>query len=243
MMDPFARELLDETRHAHDPSPEDRLRVRAKLAARIGAGALASGGLTKKALASSGLSLIIKLVVPVALLGTVGWYLLRGPEAPEAPRVGEHPAAVSASAPSADPRAPGSPTLEEPASPAPTPPDLPSPTMTPVGSAPRVTSLPAAASHSGRPQPSADLEAEMGLLTSAQAAIQRGDYSAALAKLDEHQKAFPSGVLSEERTAARIVALCAAGRQADARSLATAFLARHPSSPLAPRVRTSCGGP
>jgi hypothetical protein len=48
-------------------------------------------------------------------------------------------------------------------------------------------------------------------------------------------------VLGEERTAARVVALCGAGRQAEGRSLATTFLARHPSSPLAPRVRSACG--
>jgi hypothetical protein len=234
-MDPLARELLDETRHAHDPSSEDRLRVRAKLAARIGAGALAGRGLTKKALASSGLTLV-KLVVPVTLAGAVGWYLLRGPVgAPEAPRVEERSAAVAAasSAPAVQ-LLPGA-APEEVASTA-------SVSTAPLDSALRVAQLPATG-HSTRAQPSADLEAEMGLLTSSQAAIQRGDYSAALAKLDEHQKAFPAGVLSEERTAARIVALCGAGRQAEARSLAAAFLARHPSSPLAPRVRGSCAGP
>jgi len=92
-------------------------------------------------------------------------------------------------------------------------------------------------------KPATDLDAEMALLASAQAAIQRGDYATALARLDDHQRAFPGGVLSEERTAARVVALCGAGRQAEARSLASAFLARHPTSPLAPRVRASCAAP
>ena len=82
----------------------------------------------------------------------------------------------------------------------------------------------------------------MALIASAQGAIQRGDFATALAKLDEHQRTFPRGVLSEERTAARVVALCGAGRQGEARSLGAAFLARHPNSPLAPRVRGSCAG-
>ncbi len=82
----------------------------------------------------------------------------------------------------------------------------------------------------------------MALLADAQGAIQRADYGTALARLDEHQRQFPNGVLTEERTAARVVALCGAGHVPEARSLATSFLAKHPSSPLAPRVRSSCGG-
>jgi outer membrane protein assembly factor BamD (BamD/ComL family) len=80
----------------------------------------------------------------------------------------------------------------------------------------------------------------MGLLGVAQTAIQRGDYVSALAKLDEHQRSFPSGLLAEERTAARVVALCGANRQAEARALAATFLKQHPTSPLAPRVKSAC---
>jgi len=88
----------------------------------------------------------------------------------------------------------------------------------------------------------AGIEAELALLASAQAAIQRGDYATALAKLDEHQRSFPGGVLGEERTAARVVALCGAGKEREAQALATTFLAEHPMSPLAPRVRGACSG-
>jgi hypothetical protein len=53
---------------------------------------------------------------------------------------------------------------------------------------------------------------------------------------------FPSGALAEERDASRVLALCAAGRAAEARVIATDFLAKHPRSPAASRVRASCGG-
>jgi outer membrane protein assembly factor BamD (BamD/ComL family) len=90
---------------------------------------------------------------------------------------------------------------------------------------------------------SSDILAEMALLGEAQAAIQRGDFAAALSKLDEHTRSFPTGALGEEAAAARVVALCGAGRTDEAESLAKSFLARHPSSPLAPRVKNACGAP
>ncbi len=94
---------------------------------------------------------------------------------------------------------------------------------------------------SQRPPSSRGLEAELALIAAAQAAIQRADYAEALARLAEHERSFPAGVLAEERTAARVVALCGAGEHDAAQALAGGFLARHPTSPLAPRVRGACG--
>jgi hypothetical protein len=235
-MDPLAREILDSARHAHDPTQQDRIRVKAKLAARIGAGA-AVGAASGKVLGSGG-AWVIKVVLPLLLVAGVGGYayLHRGgtegrtsvaePPATVTPIAIPEPAQSSESpAPAEAASASASPAPDESASAAP-PPPLPPP-------APARSSHPAAS----------DLEAEMAMLATAQAAIQRGDYATALAKLDEHQRTFPNGVLGEERTAARVVALCGAGRQAEARSLGAAFLARHPSSPLAPRVRSSCAAP
>jgi outer membrane protein assembly factor BamD (BamD/ComL family) len=125
-----------------------------------------------------------------------------------------------------------------PAEPAP----IPAPIEAPAPAAPS----PATSARATRPQASTtapDLEAEVSLLAAAQSAIARGDYATALATLDEHRREFPRGALSEERTAARAVALCGAGRQIDGKALASSFLTRHPSSPLAPRVRSSCGVP
>ena len=55
----------------------------------------------------------------------------------------------------------------------------------------------------------------------------------ALAALARYHARFPQGALSQEAQVLRIEALRRAGRAGEARSLARAFLARHPSSPLA----------
>jgi hypothetical protein len=99
----------------------------------------------------------------------------------------------------------------------------------------------APAARAEAPRSAADLVAEeASLLRAANGALARGDSSAALARLDEHAARFPHGALSAERQAARVFALCAAGRTAEARGAARAFLAAHPRSPLAAQVRRSC---
>jgi hypothetical protein len=81
---------------------------------------------------------------------------------------------------------------------------------------------------------------EAVLLRSANAALARGDATAALARLSEHEARFPRGALVEERHAARVFALCASGRADEARALASTFAAANPRSPLLPRVRSAC---
>lgn len=84
------------------------------------------------------------------------------------------------------------------------------------------------------------LAEEMRILRSAQSALSAGDPDSALARLAEHARRFPTGAMVEEREAARIVALCRAGRREEARTAAATFLRERPTSPLAARVRTSC---
>jgi RNA polymerase sigma-70 factor (ECF subfamily) len=94
------------------------------------------------------------------------------------------------------------------------------------------------------PEPAgpATVAAEAELLRRADAARKAGDASRALDLLDEHRARFPTGILVQEREAERVVVLCALGRNGDARAAATAFLRDWPHSPLAGRVRSSCGG-
>lgn len=61
-----------------------------------------------------------------------------------------------------------------------------------------------------------------------------------MATLDEHAARFPRGALRDEREAARVLALCADGRTAEARAAASAFVAASPRSPLASQVRAAC---
>jgi hypothetical protein len=90
------------------------------------------------------------------------------------------------------------------------------------------------------PAASASLDDETDLLTKAQAELRAGHPERALATLDAHDGS--GGVLRDERRAERILALCAAGRTAEARAEAQRFLAESPRSPMAARVRSSCAG-
>ena len=76
----------------------------------------------------------------------------------------------------------------------------------------------------------------------ARSALRSGGAARTLALLDEHARRFPRGALAEDCDAERIFALCALGRDGEARSLASRFLTGHPASPHAPSVRASCGG-
>jgi RNA polymerase sigma-70 factor (ECF subfamily) len=86
------------------------------------------------------------------------------------------------------------------------------------------------------------MTAEADLLRGVDAALKAGNAARALAKLDQHRATFPSGMLVEEREAERVVVLCALGRTDEARAAASVFLRDRPRSPLAGRVRASCGG-
>jgi outer membrane protein assembly factor BamD (BamD/ComL family) len=85
------------------------------------------------------------------------------------------------------------------------------------------------------------LDDEVSLVRDARAALRGGDAGQALALLDEHDRRFPGGALTEDCAAARVYALCALGRTDAARALASRFLSEHPVSPHAASVRNSCG--
>lgn len=230
-MEPFAREILDRAQRAHDPTAADRARVRAKLARRIGAGVFLAGGTAK---ASTMWISIAKLAVPMFVVSAVVVAFVTHKSSNVAPATTEKTVVQTEVAPTAPPL---------PTAPLATP-------LTATAEAPALVAsiatpvpLVAHAHPLAAPASSADLEAETLLLAAAQSAIQRGDFDAALAKLGEHEKTFPNGVLVEERIATRVVAMCGAGRTEEARVLGKTFLARYPRSPLAPRVKSSCAAP
>ncbi|WP_437853841.1 hypothetical protein [Sorangium sp. So ce363] len=92
----------------------------------------------------------------------------------------------------------------------------------------------------GQPARPSTLAAEMALLREAQDAVRDGDPSAALDRLDDLGARFPEGQLREERMAARVLALCAAGQAREARAEAERLLGEAPGSVHAGRVRASC---
>jgi hypothetical protein len=61
-----------------------------------------------------------------------------------------------------------------------------------------------------------------------------------MSTLDEHAARFPHGALAEERAATRVHTLCAQDRASEARAAASAFVASHPGSALAPAVLRAC---
>ena len=63
------------------------------------------------------------------------------------------------------------------------------------------------------------LAEEVALLSRAETALHSGNAAVALDVLNEHERKFRHGLLAEERIAARIQALCALGRNAEADAL------------------------
>jgi hypothetical protein len=88
--------------------------------------------------------------------------------------------------------------------------------------------------------PTTSLAAETEVLRQAHVALRDGNASRALALLDDWRAQHPVGALAEERTAARLIALCELGRDEGPREAAQ-FLSTRPSSLLAQRVAVSCG--
>ncbi|MFO0739431.1 MAG: hypothetical protein U0270_26270 [Labilithrix sp.] len=99
---------------------------------------------------------------------------------------------------------------------------------------------PAAAPARPAPAPRDTVAEEAALLRAATGALAHGDPATALARIDEHASRFPRGALSEEREAARVLALCAAGRATESRAAATRFVSANPRSPFVAQVRRAC---
>ena len=86
---------------------------------------------------------------------------------------------------------------------------------------------------------SIDARAELSLVERIHAALRSAKPGAVLALCAEHERRWPHGTFVQEREGARAIALCDA-RSVQAKSLARAFLAKNPSSPLAPRITEAC---
>jgi len=85
-------------------------------------------------------------------------------------------------------------------------------------------------------KPSAPREIE--LIARAREELTRGDAEACLATIAMHDARFPKGQFTPEAQVMRIEATRARGDRAGARTLARAFLAEHPESPYAGRIRS-----
>ena len=93
-----------------------------------------------------------------------------------------------------------------------------------------------------RPSRSQQLSAEIELLARVNAAVNAGDGGRALGLLGEYDLRFRPSILGEERAAASVLALCAAGRTDEARAAADRFAHKWKHSPLLGRIKRSCAG-
>lgn len=251
---PRLRALVDAAR-ATQPTAADRARVRTALAARVVLPTpVAPPAATPGAAVPAGVA--AKLVAAAALVGATGFGggFLAGTRSPPADlarhgidmhavqraHVASQPREIAARAnvPVPVPAPPPAPiAARSPEAPVPSPRLPPAPPSAPPPIEPPAGEPVAAGSVS--PEMSSLLE-ETRLLRAAQTSLGAGDARAALARLDELGARHASGVLREERLAAHIVALCAVGRDEEARREAALFLAEAPLSIHAARVRASC---
>jgi len=91
--------------------------------------------------------------------------------------------------------------------------------------------------------PSASMEApstlveELALIQSVRAALARSDANTALRSLDDYSSRYPQGRLKTEALVLRVATLAELGDRPSAKKLADQFLATHPDSPYARRLR------
>jgi hypothetical protein len=252
---PDARSILEAGREQDGAGDLEKARVRRALFAKIAAGgavlaaastaaadggAVAGGGATATGAAGTATgtyaavaSPLAKILIPLAIIvgggagGAVAWRAQRAIA----------PTSVTMSAPSTQ------------AAPTPTPVQAPAiaPVIEPMMPPPAARPTPAPAHHVHVAAPvhvdatTNRLAEETALLAASNGELRRGDARRALSLLDDYDRRYPSGVLREEVLATRFIARCQLGALDSAsRRGADAFLARHPASPLAPRVRSSC---
>ncbi len=227
-LSPKARSLVQAGRSAFRATAGDRQRIETALRARLGAGTLPPGADGTGLAGPAAWHTVARLAIGVCVVGGAAFLALR-PSAsapvPQAERSGHLPAAAPARAAPQTTAAGSS--------------DTPEPTR-PV--APMVVASPATATSAKVPAPSAPhkpdrLAQEVALLSRATAELRAGHAGKALQALDEHQRRFPSGALSEDRRAAKAQALCSLGRVSEGRA-ELAQLA--PQSPAAARAKQVC---
>ena len=218
-LNPEAEKLVNATRSVLRPNSADRERVFQALLPKLGGGLAAEGMNVVPHAKGAARGMLMKVSAVVVGLGVAGGglFLASRPAAP-----------------------PAKPIVAAPQKPAPAPAE-------PVNNAPPIA-VPAspetdvAEKRAPVPSRSADnLAQEVAILSRAGAELHAGQPAAALKTLEEHQRKFPGGVLTQERTAARIQALCALGRTREAQSELSRLSRSAPESPHVARASKACG--
>lgn len=215
-LSPKARQLVEASRKALRPTGVDRERIEDALRAKLGRRALPD-----PAPRTAGPWPVLGgAAIVVCLLGIGAFQALRSEPSPRQPSEIKRPVVAKPVA------------TVEPAAQATTEP----PAAVEPPAAPRVDPPPKLrATRSVHPD---RLSIELDLLSRATAALRGGDARGALEVLDQHQRRFPHGALTEERRIARAQALCNLGRVREGRK---ELEHQPPGTPAHARARQSCG--
>jgi hypothetical protein len=245
--DPFEQSLLASAKG--DAMSPDRKRT---LAAALAGGAMAATtAATGTAVAAKAKSSVALVVLKWVGTGVVGSALVAGATKgvvmyrEHASELHSVPARVRV--PSSPPNAPAPAPLLEPAA----APEAPLPAM--QEGSPAVAAIPPVASSAPATSPAAapvrraagsstpTLADELQLIERARTSLAADDVVSAERALDAHALTFSSGVFAEEARVLRIDVMARRGDHARARAAARIFLAAHPDSPYAPRLRALIG--
>jgi len=240
-LSPEARRLVQLARAQDEPSPAALNRIERVLAARIarGIGATAAGALWAQS--ASGVVLGTSKVVGIAMLtgavSAVGYWAL--------PSLAPTPTAASAASPKVREvtSSPASNAWREQNAVSSAATVIDNSTAPMVASCPHVAPRPVAALSNATPSAPEvpdTLREETAELRRAQQALRSGNSELALKLLSQQDQTFRNGVLQQERSAARALALCQSGHKDLARTEAEHFEQRWPKSALVARVRSSC---
>jgi hypothetical protein len=252
---PFERDLL-ESWASEQPSPAAR--ARALAIAGVAAGTLAASTVATVAAASTtgaaagtaapgaagaggaGVAVVAKWGVLLALVigSAVGGVLvLRSARTADAPPAAVPTSSLATAATAATTAQPG-PVI----TPAPTPPPSDEPKAVSPADLPAAApaALPAttattAATSGATATPS--FAEEIASFERARAALDAGDADRAIALVDTYERRFPAGTFLQEAEVLRVQALTRKGDSAGARRVGQRFLAAHPTSPHAARIR------
>ena len=230
--------LVQAAKRADRPSDADRKRVLAALQARLGDAAVFAPGQVRAPSAGGGAAEADASRVPFVKWAWVGSAVLVAGALWLVPRSSGQGVKM-APAPSASARESALKAASVIRADAP-------PTAVVSGSATVAPSAnPSVATSASSPQKAAarsrdGLAEEVALLSRAETELHAGRAAKALLAIAEHQRKFPRGVLAEERTAARIQALCALGRRDEANAQLGQLLRLSPNSAHEERARQAC---
>ncbi len=205
-LSPELEQLVLACKGASHPTEDDSARILAALRVRLGDAAVFGAEATQAAATPASSGLLFGKVSAISLAGLAllgGIWLFAARNHRNASIASHTPTSVAATL-SAVPLAPH---------------EVPSSTPTPNAAATGVAAIdsePADSSTTATRHSRDRLAEEVSLLSRAEMALHSGKPGVALDVLNEHERRFGNGLLREERIAARIQALCAVGRQAEA---------------------------